>query len=574
MVYAFDPSQGHSLGNFMTVRVPYEEVSKGPVGNYLAVVDYDSSNKLLYEPVDLNAREVMLQGGLTPSESDPRFHQQMVYAVASETVHRFEIGLGRRVKWGFRGAKKESHAGLLRLFPHAMLEANAYYSRELCGIVFGYFPASSEDPGRNLPNQTIFTCLSHDIIAHETTHAVLDGQRRRFMENTGIDVAAFHEAFADITALFQHFSCTEALTETLRRTGGQLYLRQLAPAVAPSPDGPVIVGQNTIANPIAELAKQFGESMGMRAALRSALGTTADPTRLDKTTEPHDRGAILVAAVFDAYFTSFQKATANLFQIARSAGTIGTNGDLHPTLVDALATQAARLANRFSRLCIRAIDYCPPVDIRFGEFLRALITSDFEFYPDDDVHDYREALIEAFRLRGIRPEGVVSLSEESLLWEGIDGTSPVCDGLQFDLLHGQTQAMQKKNAILLHAFADKHRGDFRLTKDDPISVESFHPVVRTGQGVPRVEIVTEVIQRRQTTLTKAGGDTFDFFGGATLILDSDGRVRYVVHKAASKSRVEEQREHLATQTAYVTGSEYTKPKVPAALNFGLIHRGF
>jgi hypothetical protein len=43
-------------------------------------------------------------GGLDPSESDPRFHQQMVYAVASETLQRFEYALGRRIRW--RGTRR------------------------------------------------------------------------------------------------------------------------------------------------------------------------------------------------------------------------------------------------------------------------------------------------------------------------------------------------------------------------------------------------------------------------------------------------------------------------------------
>jgi len=30
----------------------------------------------------------------------------------------------------------------------------------------------------NLPGQTVFSCLSHDIVAHETTHAVIDMNRR------------------------------------------------------------------------------------------------------------------------------------------------------------------------------------------------------------------------------------------------------------------------------------------------------------------------------------------------------------------------------------------------------------
>src|SRR5262249_58647200 len=70
----------------------------------------------------------------------------------------------------------------LNLFPHAMCQANAFYSPAAHGIVFGYFAASRTNPGRNLPAQTVFSCLSHDIIAHETTHAIVDGIREFFME--------------------------------------------------------------------------------------------------------------------------------------------------------------------------------------------------------------------------------------------------------------------------------------------------------------------------------------------------------------------------------------------------------
>src|SRR4029453_12399346 len=37
--YAFDPSQGKNLGNYMTANVPYEPLKPGPVGNYLGVID-------------------------------------------------------------------------------------------------------------------------------------------------------------------------------------------------------------------------------------------------------------------------------------------------------------------------------------------------------------------------------------------------------------------------------------------------------------------------------------------------------------------------------------------------------
>lgn len=44
------------------------------------------------------------------------------------------------------------------------------------------------------------TCLSQDIIAHETAHAILHSMRSRSVEATNPDSLAFHEAFADIIA--------------------------------------------------------------------------------------------------------------------------------------------------------------------------------------------------------------------------------------------------------------------------------------------------------------------------------------------------------------------------------------
>jgi len=47
-------------------------------------------------------------------------------------------------------------------------------------------------------------------------------------------------------------------------------------------------------------------------------------------------------------------------------------------------------------MAIRAFDYLPPVDITFGDFLRALVTADSELVPEDD-RGLRASMIEAFR---------------------------------------------------------------------------------------------------------------------------------------------------------------------------------
>ena len=75
-----------------------------------------------------------------------------------------------------------------------------------------------------------------------------------------------------------------------------------------------------------------------------------------------------------------------------------------------------RTAKQILNMCIRALDYCPPVDIGFGDYLRALITADMDLVPDDDL-GYRVALIDAFKRRGIYPRDIRTLSEESLSWK-------------------------------------------------------------------------------------------------------------------------------------------------------------
>ena len=51
-------------------------------------------------------------------------------------------------------------------------------------------------------------------------------------------------------------------------------------------------------------------------------------------------------------------------------------------------------------MCVRAIDYLPPVEFEFPDFLAALLVSDAEIVPDDK-HGYRVAVRDAFARWGI-----------------------------------------------------------------------------------------------------------------------------------------------------------------------------
>jgi hypothetical protein len=412
-VLAFDPSLGTRVStaafNEITAEIPWEEdLEPGPVGEYLEVIDVDPASGVAYHPVDLGDAHVLAEDGLAPAESNPQFHQQMVYAVAMTTIQHFERALGRKALWSDRRIRtgnrwSRQFVRRLRVYPHALRDRNAYYSPDKKALLFGYFPVASKDED-NTPGTVVFTCLSHDIVAHETTHALLDGVHPRFNEPTNPDVRAFHEAFADIVALFQHFTYPAVLESQVRKTRGELHSENL----------------------LGQLAQQFGRATGRGAALRDALGgrdpktgvwklRRPDPHALDSTMGAHERGAILVAAVFSAFLLIYRARTADLIRIATQGTGQLPEGEIHPDLTARLAQEAARCADRVLQMCIRAIDYCPPVDITFGDFLRGVITADLDFSPEDK-ESFRIVFIESFREWGISPRGVSSMGVDSLAW--------------------------------------------------------------------------------------------------------------------------------------------------------------
>jgi hypothetical protein len=421
--YSFDPSVSAKLETaFINERIytlPWEELRPGPVGEYVEVIDVDPASGAYYEPVDLGAEHLLAQDGLPASALNPQFHQQMAYAVVMTTIKNFERAIGRPVMWSDRQRWKgyremtsqdwsDTYVPCLAVYPHALREANAYYSPKKKALLLGYFPASAVGDLAVYPGGIVFGCLSHDVIAHETAHAILDGIHPRFMEVTQPDGLAFHEAFADLVAMFQHFTFPEVVKHQVAKTRGDM----------------------SMSNLLGELAQEFGRASGARGSLRDALGTVnrqtgkwerrlPEPRRMQTDVEPHQRGSILVSAVFDAFIAIYESRIADLRRIASGGTGILNEGELHPDLVNRLAAEAVKSARHVLTICIRALDYCPPVDIDFGDYLRALITADRDVYPND-TRSYRVAFIDAFRQHGIYPRSLRSLSEEGLTWDRAD----------------------------------------------------------------------------------------------------------------------------------------------------------
>src|SRR5262245_27601094 len=118
-VFAVDPgiTAGFetSVVNEMTVRIPWEQLEPGPVGEYVAVCE-DAEGR---EQVDLDGLDLLAQNGLQPSDGNPLFRQQMVYAVAMATIKNFERALGRRAHWTPADGEYQRR---LKLYPHGLSE--------------------------------------------------------------------------------------------------------------------------------------------------------------------------------------------------------------------------------------------------------------------------------------------------------------------------------------------------------------------------------------------------------------------------------------------------------------------
>lgn len=597
-VYAFDPLVATRLEtvdiNEAVINVPWEEgLKEGPVGEYFEVVDVDPPSDCAYAPVDLNHPSVLARQGLTPTEGNPQFHQQMAYAVAMKTVERFEMALGRRAQWAQRLGTVNGEFGSrfvrrLRIYPHALRERNAFYSPSRMALLFGYFNATASDVGGNLPGGLIFTCLSHDIIAHETTHALLDGLHPRYKEPSSLDMLAFHEAFADIVALFQHFTLPEALRSEIAKRRGDLSLAEL----------------------LGGLAGQFGEGIGNRGALRSFIAKRNEesgrwepikPSQTDyaNSTEAHDRGAVLVAAVFDAFLQIYRRKTEDLFRLASQGTGILPEGRIPHDLVERLAGEAAKIAGRVLNICIRALDYCPPVDLTFGEYLRALITADRDLVPYDP-HGYRIAFISAFRARGIFPAGVTNLSVDGLAWQKpdvqIDALAGVLKNVPFvweyDADRYAAYEASQRNAEALYkalvrgptdAYTFAQLGLVKLDRRkvilldgvkgymSPIEMHSIRPVRRVG---PDDQILDDIIIEMTQRWKPHDASGMSFRGGCTIVCDRrTGLIRYVVRKrVGSKRSVGEQ---MGFRLAMAEGSalrNYFAEDGGSSEPFAMVHR--
>jgi hypothetical protein len=360
-------------------------------------------------------------------------------------------------------------------------------------------------------------------VAHETTHALLDGLRERYTDPSSPDQAAFHEGFADVVALLSVFGL-RVIVETLLNPDPQHQGRIAVEMVTP---------EKLRESALLGLAEQMGSEMASvrGSALRRSAGIEASPTLLDQDefVEPHRRGEIFVAAMMNSF-------------VAVWASRLGGLGQVEPGFLDLsrVAEEGANAADHLLTMSIRAIDYCPSTDLLFPDFLSALLTADNEIQPDDTRFGYRDCLRKTFAAYGILPQS----KNPGGVWEPPEGE--IC----YDRTHFEPMRYDRDEVF---RFLWDNRRVLGLAEDAYSRVLSVRPCLRIGpDGFALRETVAEYYQSIDLKAEELAGYGVEapaamppatkvtLYGGGSLIFDEYGRLKFhirnSIHNVDSQTR--------------------------------------
>lgn len=183
---------------------------------------------------------------------------------------------------------------VLPAVPSAGEDLNAYYDRK--ALVFfrdvdaktGVIVQSGESP---------------DVVTHEQGHAILDALRPDFWDAPHFEVAAFHEAFGDLAAIFVALATPFLATEVEAETQGEPARSNLV---------------SRLAEELGEAVRgRYGEDAALPGSLRDAVNDFeyADPKTLPDSAparalaaEPHSFCRVMTGACWQVLVTVFREA--------------------------------------------------------------------------------------------------------------------------------------------------------------------------------------------------------------------------------------------------------------------------
>jgi hypothetical protein len=355
-----DPSIRDAGGGLLHEDWPFPldvDYLLGTGSSKFVIRDADEADNPVFDSADWSDPGLTLTYGefnRSPEErpilENAQFHQVNAFAVAGHILRSFEEALGRQIRW--------RHGGPLVIRPHAFEGANAYYDGMSPSLNFGYFRSP-------IRSATVWTCLSHDIVAHELGHAVFDSFRPLFLYSAELDAAALHESLGDLLALFSALEHPPVVERIFAESGGDMRRPTL----------------------VSGLAEEFG--IGLRgsgtAYLRSAL---EGPSYEDAAKEPHARSTVWTAAVYDILVELVDAVLEADYPDA------GGSRDF-----EAFKQAVVTATRRLRRMTLRALSYAPPTGVTMPVLARMVYEADQRLFPNDALS--RDIAQRVFERRGL-----------------------------------------------------------------------------------------------------------------------------------------------------------------------------
>jgi hypothetical protein len=480
-VYVQDPFVAEQKKDvaLSTIYVGNEpELMDGPTSARIAVVDYDADAHTVVKPAHWdfkNRRFTFDDKGSKPITrehcAELQFHQVNVWAIIQSVLDIYEATwvLGRSAPWAFEGNR-------LIVVPHAGYLANAFYDRRSKSIQFYYFGTEEK---------RVYTCLSHDVITHETGHAILDGLRPGYNEDSSLQTTAFHEFVADLTAIM-----TSLLNNELRWQVAKDFLENLSP-------DPVAAALEIVSS----LAEEFGQYATGRPYLRSAQNEKTIKEVQDSRS-PYDWSEVMTGTMFDI----FRGMVAKRLQKPLDTGTL-------PTPKQALSWAV----NRFRRTALQPLDYLPPVDVQFSDYAQAVLRADEVVDPVDE-DGYRDLMRDCFAKRGIPCPAKDEKQDRAYFYAyDIDRVS-----------RSRTDA---------YHFLNENRRQLCIPAEQDITVVDLYRTDKTVMGgakLPREVVLQygwrEDVELKGKELGPLAGTTASLLCGGTIVFDDRGNVLSWIRK--------------------------------------------
>ena len=275
--------------------------------------------------------------------------------------------------------------------------------------------------------------------------------------------------------------------------------------------------------------------------------------------EPHARGEVFSAAMLNAFLDLW----------VTRIGELGTFGDGQRSL-DAVVEEGSKIAEHLLIVAIRALDYCPAVDLSFSAYLSSLLTADAEVAPDDTRFDYRGTIRRAFARYGIDPPE-----------ENVDPKTGYWEQWQGELMYSRTNFQSMlRDCEEVFRFIWENREPFKIDGRGFTRVNFVRPATRVGpDGLLLHETVAEYWQvaRIFGAEVKAilGCDrpegmtvrqAITAYGGGTLVFDQYGRVKYHIRHPLFDPERQGARLEFLWRSGYFERSQQVRSR------FSSIHR--